>query len=345
MHHRLPFFILLLLGCGTGKGSVEICLTDDCTIEDSAESEPDTSIIDDYDEDGYSVQDGDCDDTNPNISPLGIDETVDGTDQDCDGIDGIDADGDGVASIESGGTDCDDSRIDVSPDIQEVCDSIDNNCDGLINNERQCTVYAHSEDTLYEVDPFALTLTAVTTVPLLYDFDTDMDGTLYGISPPYSIYMFDEITASWTSVATLNVNYGVLNGFCIDSANKMYATVGNSIYRIDATNGSASLIGYLGGGFFSSGDCVVDKTNGIYMTSTGSGGDSLVRINPLTGEGTLVGNTGVSGIYGLTSAWGKMFGFTGSGQLVEIDKDTGQAITLHSFSNISFLGAASSANR
>ena len=52
------------------------------------------------------------------------DSSVDGVDQDCDGVDGPDADGDGVADVQYGGEDCDDtdSRVQSFPD--------DADCDG-----------------------------------------------------------------------------------------------------------------------------------------------------------------------------------------------------------------------
>lgn len=349
------------------KGStiIDLCDQEDCTEdtsivedsavpEDSAEeteptsaptSEPSQSNDDDGDGDGYTQEEGDCDDTDPDISPNETDSTVDGIDQDCDDVDGIDGDGDGVASVESGGTDCDDTRADISPELSEACDELDNDCDGVLNNGRECVVYAHSSSTLYEVDPFLMTISVITSVPSLFDFDTDMSGTLYGISPPSSVYMFDDSTLSWTQVATLSHNNGTLNGFCIDSSNNVYATVGNAIYSIETSSGNVSLIGNIGGGFQSSGDCVVDKIDGVYMTSPASGGDDLVRINATTGVGTLIGNTGVQGVYGLTSAWGYMFGFTGNGSLIRIDKTTGASTMLHNFPNIVFYGAASSAMR
>ena len=37
--------------------------------------------------------------------------SLDGIDQNCDGVDGEDVDGDGQASLESGGQDCDDNDI------------------------------------------------------------------------------------------------------------------------------------------------------------------------------------------------------------------------------------------
>ncbi len=366
--YRMLLFSMILHGCEDGKGSttIDLCEDNECddpAIEDSGitdntqvdsgiedpvqedtqtETEPDNI---DNDGDGYSEEDGDCNDNDPNISPVGNDNDVDGIDQNCDSVDGIDADGDGSASIESGGDDCDDTRSDVSPTISESCDTIDNDCDGILNNGRECLVYAHSSSTLYKVDPFQMTITEITSVPSLFDFDTDMSGTIYGISPPNSIYVFDEIAVSWNQIATLNHNNGTLNGFCIDSANKTYATVGNAIFDIDTTTGDVQLIGNLGGNFTSSGDCVIDKTDGIYMTSNAWPGDDLVQIDPITGAGTLIGNTGVPGIYGLTSAWGYMFGFTGNGSLVQIDKTTGQSEVLHVFPNIMFYGAASSAMR
>ena len=50
---------------------------------------------DDVDQDGYSIEQGDCDDADPDVNPGAEDSTVDGVDQDCDDLDGPDADGDG----------------------------------------------------------------------------------------------------------------------------------------------------------------------------------------------------------------------------------------------------------
>jgi len=83
----------------------------------------------DADEDGFSAADGDCDDTDPNISPTASDIVGDGIDQNCDGIDGTDIDGDAWASVASGGEDCDDTDAAVNPGAtEEPYDGIDNDC-------------------------------------------------------------------------------------------------------------------------------------------------------------------------------------------------------------------------
>ncbi len=102
--------------------------------------------------DGVGILTGeDCDDADPGVNPEAL-ETCDGIDEDCDGLvdEGLeatttyeDADGDGFGddstaevSCEPAGErvevagDCDDSNRDVNPSAEEVCDGLDNDCDG-----------------------------------------------------------------------------------------------------------------------------------------------------------------------------------------------------------------------
>ena len=103
---------------------------------------------------GYVEDNTDCDDAAATTYP-GAAELCDGVDNDCDGaIDGessgtpwySDADGDGhgdpataVVACEApegliaDGTDCDDTNSELSPSAVEVCDTIDNNCDGVVD--------------------------------------------------------------------------------------------------------------------------------------------------------------------------------------------------------------------
>ncbi len=107
---------------------------------------------------GWVANDQDCDDTNRRSYPGAV-EFCDGLDNDCDGdtdeeaIDPVtwyaDADGDGFGDHESTAetcgeqptgfvdddSDCDDSDPDVNADATEVCDGVDNNCDGLTDED------------------------------------------------------------------------------------------------------------------------------------------------------------------------------------------------------------------
>jgi len=86
----------------------------------------------------------DCNDNDPNINP-GVGEVCDnGVDDDCDGkIDGADLDccadkdKDGYTDQACGGADCDDSNPAVHPGAAEVCDGLDNDCDGSVDDKDQ----------------------------------------------------------------------------------------------------------------------------------------------------------------------------------------------------------------
>ena len=98
---------------------------------------PDTGAaggVIDRDGDGVTPADGDCDDADPSVQPGAEDSSVDGIDQDCDGLDGPDADGDGFADAAAGGDDCDDSASTVFPGAEEdYTDGVDQDCDGEVD--------------------------------------------------------------------------------------------------------------------------------------------------------------------------------------------------------------------
>jgi hypothetical protein len=157
-------------------GAEEVC----DGIDNNCDGDVDEGLTDvwytDADGDGYgdgaspvracdqpvdAVEDfADCDDTQPTVYP-GAEEVCDGLDNDCDGeIDGEsatdmtewfpDSDGDGFGldtepqldcNAPSGfvdGTvlgDCDDDDASAYPGGTEVCDDVDNDCDGLVDDE------------------------------------------------------------------------------------------------------------------------------------------------------------------------------------------------------------------
>ncbi len=94
--------------------------------------------------DGYAPVKGDCDDTDPAFNP-GADESdcSDPNDYNCDGSVGYDdADADGFPACE----DCDDSLATVNPDGTEVCNNLDDDCDGAVDD------YATDATTWYQDD-------------------------------------------------------------------------------------------------------------------------------------------------------------------------------------------------
>jgi hypothetical protein len=114
---------------------------------------------------GYVADDTDCDDAEAAVNP-GASEVCNGIDDDCDGLVDDDdasctgqsawyrdADGDGYgnasnttqactqpAGYVSNNTDCDDAEAAVNPSASEVCNGIDDDCDGLVDDDdASCT--------------------------------------------------------------------------------------------------------------------------------------------------------------------------------------------------------------
>lgn len=128
-----------------------------CTLSSSTSVVDDTASqdISDQDQDGVPTEE-DCNDEDASISPLSEDSSIDGIDQNCDGIDGPDADQDGLVDHLVGGEDCDDYDPESTTTIEDPdcdgfptwldCDdndpnstiiSEDSNCDGFI--DQPCT--------------------------------------------------------------------------------------------------------------------------------------------------------------------------------------------------------------
>ena len=152
---------LMALACVFATG----CPGDGGKKDDTGPATDDSVTAADEDGDGYLTSDGDCDDSNPDINPAGT-EICDGNDNDCDGEideDGateyyMDADGDGFgddnstamacepeAGYVATGGDCDDSDETVYPDATEVCDGLDNDCDGDVDEELSTTYYRDND--------------------------------------------------------------------------------------------------------------------------------------------------------------------------------------------------------
>jgi hypothetical protein len=269
-----------------------------------------------------------------------------------------DKDNDGDLSIACGGTDCDDNNNRRNGRNFEICDDFDNDCDNEVNNGIDCTFFAHTGDNppkLYSIDPFKKEAIERSTSPERFlDIDTHPDGTLYAVTANalWSRSAFGE----WTKVGQGfgNLNLAQVNGLAIDRDGVVFATGGSNLYRISITTGRAENLGSLGMHIVSSGDCVVNKGNNLYMTAKQQGQpDRLIQITYTPGVGNAAGMTttreigsiGYANVFGLTAAWGRLFGTTLAGELIEINATTGAGTLIHKFDNRAWYGAASTPAR
>jgi MYXO-CTERM domain-containing protein len=118
---------------------------------------------------GFVADAADCDDGDAAISPSGT-ELCNGADDDCDGtVDEDDAadvdtwyadvDGDGYGDASSSAvacsapsghvsdaTDCDDSDVNIHPGAAELCDGVDNDCDGAVDEDSVDVVWYADDD-------------------------------------------------------------------------------------------------------------------------------------------------------------------------------------------------------
>ena len=145
-------FLLAAMGCDpTGEKALEAILTADA------------------DADGFTIQDGDCNDTLPEVYPDAT-EICDGLDNDCDtrtdeGTEHLwylDVDDDGYGNpatevdactqpegyIPTGG-DCDDNHPEVAPGAPERCDEVDEDCDGAVDEDVESSWYIDVDEDGY----------------------------------------------------------------------------------------------------------------------------------------------------------------------------------------------------
>lgn len=269
-------------------------------------------------------------------------------------LDAGNGDGDAMRSDGSiddvGGTDgigADDSSSDGA-----VADSADTDPagDAIVSDSvsdvppKIAVVYAHSADTLYRLDPTTLTVTKIGAfvdtsggaITSMTDIALDQAATMYGVTFT-ELYRIDYKAAkpTCTKLATLSTSF---NGLTFVPAGMLdvgkEVLVGSSNdggwHRIDIvppSSATVTKIGSYGSGWMSSGDTVGIIGDQVYATvSNGLGNDHVIVIDPKTGALKKdLGDTGVSGLWGVGYWDGVMYGFASSGSLYKIDLKTAKA--------------------
>lgn len=193
------------------------------------------------------------------------------------------------------------------------------------------SVYLNSASTLYAFDPTTQTATVIGTfrsdrgaVTDMTDIAISLDGHLYGGSFT-QLYEIDPTNARCVEKFALS-DSGTGMTFLSDGR-LVIAGAGVNVYDV-STGARETLVA--AGRYSTSGDIIGLPDGFLYWTV--QGGDQLVKINPSTGSAAVVGDLGVSGIYGLGYADGVTYGFTSGNKVIEIDETRGSVTATHSLS-------------
>ena len=210
-------------------------------------------------------------------------------------------------------------------------------------------VFAHSADTLYRVDPDTLQIEPVAAFgwPVgsdqMTDIALDRSGHMIGVSFD-RVYAVDPDTAACTYLADLENSFNGLSYVprpgAADQEMLLGAAQDGSVYELDPATGATTPRGNYGDGMGSSGDIVSVDGFGTAATVTDlwDDDDRLATVDPMDGDATVVGATGIVDIWGL-GYWGdQVYGFAEDGTFVLIDRTTGAAQVVD-FSGISWWGA------
>ena len=247
-------------------GATEICDGKDNDCNGNTDEGAQNTYFADTDSDGYGdagstisacnapvgfVSDNtDCNDSDNSIYPTAP-ELCDGLDNNCDGNtdEGVlstfyadnDADGYGDAGITTqacsapagfvnDNTDCDDGNGSINPGAAEICDGIDNNCDGNTDEGVLSTFYADNDSDGY--GDAGNTTQACSAPAGFVNDNTDCDDSNGSANPGAT-----EVCDGFDNNCDGNIDEGVLNTFYADTDSDGYGDAGSTSQACSAPAG------------------------------------------------------------------------------------------------------------
>ena len=307
----------------------------------------------DRDSDGYTAEEGDCNDEDASIHP-GADEACNGVDDDCDsqideGLSRVwyadtdfDGFGDPTASITAcdppahhvaNADDCDDTSAGVYPGANDWCNGADDDCDGDIDEDVKDDWMLVTVDNvagyIYEVDRHTAALTVISEVSQsgfsVNSMDVREDGTpvVHNGNPAWELMTIDICDGTLTEIGPTGItNMGGI-GFANSGALYGLHAAGDEVVELNPHTGEAVSVGPIGFDLGTSGlayDCSTETLWGADGTS-----NQIFRVDTLTGTATDTVSTDVPfGAVGLEfdHRTGLLLASTGSA-LYTIDPHTG----------------------
>jgi len=229
--------------CDDNNPSVNPAATEICnSIDDNCDANVDEGF--DVDGDGFTSCGGDCNDNDNTVYP-GAAEVCNGVDDDCnllvdDGLTfityyaDVDADGFGDASnsvstcdgapagYTLNTTDCDDNNAAVNPAAVEICNTIDDDCNGLV------------DENVLVAGPIsgpAVQCMAVVTGSATFSISPVFDATSYSWSVPNGMIIVSGqgSTSIFVSWAPLAVSSGIIGALTVTPSNSCGSGVSSSI--------------------------------------------------------------------------------------------------------------------
>jgi hypothetical protein len=206
------------------------------------------------------------------------------------------------------------------------------------------TMFSHSGDTLFRIDPKLLKVEAVgqfwPNAPHMTDLAVTPDGQLYALSTN-NLFRVNAVTAEVSWVAKVPGLTNVALTFDKDGS-LLAADKSGGFRRIDPGSGQVTEIGNYGPNLGSSGDLVGLKDGRLYDVNdvgAASYDNELIRVDPQTGTASPVGKIGFRAVWGLSFWGGTLYGFTRKGEFIAIDPQTGKGSLIQSTTQ-EFWGAA-----